>query len=257
MRRPQCGRHARVAGIGGWNRGRARQRQAQRLGKRRHRRGGAHGHAGAVAAGDAGLHRLPFVFGDDPGLLVGPVLPYVAARAENLAGPVAAQHRPGRHEDRRQVHRQRAHDRRRRGLVATAHQHDAVDRMRAQQLLHFQRQEVAIEHRRRLDEVLRQRQRRQFDREAARLPDAALHLLGAGAEMRVAGIDVGPGIDDRDHRLAHEVGVVVAHLQRARAMAEGAQVLGLIPAGTAQRTLLFVGQAGFLAFRRRSTGARC
>ena len=37
---------------------------------------------------------------------------------------------------------------------------------------------------------------------AARLPDAALHLLGALAEMRVARVDVAPRVDDRDDRLA-------------------------------------------------------
>ena len=33
-----------------------------------------------------------------------------------------------------------------------------------------------------------------------------------------------PGVDDADDRLAHELFVAIAHLQRARAMAEGAQV---------------------------------
>jgi hypothetical protein len=66
-----------------------------------------------------------------------------------------------------------------RGLVAAAHQHAAVDRMAAQQLLGLHRQQVAVEHGGRLLERLRQRHRRHLDREAARLPDAALHLLGA------------------------------------------------------------------------------
>ena len=83
-----------------------------------------------------------------------------------------------------------------RGLVAAAHQHAAVDRVGAQQLLGLHRQEVAVEHRGRLLEVLRQRHRRHLDREAARLPDAALDLLGALAEVRVAGVDVAPGVED-------------------------------------------------------------
>src|SRR3546814_3741010 len=41
----------------------------------------------------------------------------------SVAAPVAAQHRAGRHEDRRDVHAGRAHDQRRRGLVAAAHEH--------------------------------------------------------------------------------------------------------------------------------------
>ncbi len=98
----------------------------------------------------------------------------------------------------------------------------------------LQRQQVAVEHGRRLDEVLGERERRQLDRKAARLPDAALHFLGTRAEMRVAGIDVRPGIDDADHRLADEVVVVVAHLQRTRAMPERAQVGRAEPAVAAE-----------------------
>ena len=65
----------------------------------------------------------------------------------DLAAPVAAEHRPGRHEDRRQVRARRAHDQRRHGLVAAAEQHDAVGRIRAQRFLRLHRQQVAIEHR--------------------------------------------------------------------------------------------------------------
>ena len=89
-----------------------------------------------------------------------------------------------------------------RRLVAAAHQHRAVDRIGAQQLLGLHRQQVAVEHRRRLLERLRQRHRRHLDREPAGLPDAALDLLDALLEMRVARVDVAPGVDDRDHRLA-------------------------------------------------------
>ena len=92
-----------------------------------------------------------------------------------------------------------------RRLVAAAHQHGAVRRIRAQQLLGLHRQQVAIEHRRRLLERLGQRDRRHLDRKSARLPDAALHFLGALAEMRVARVDVAPRVDDRDHRLAEVI----------------------------------------------------
>ncbi len=128
----------------------------------------------------------------------------------------------------------RAHDQRRRGLVAAAHQHAAVDRIGAQQLLGLHRQQVAVEHRRRLLERLGQRDRRHLDREAAGLPDAALDLLGALLEVRVAGVDVAPGVDDRDHRLAGVVAAVIAHLRGARAVAERAHVLHAVPAVAAQ-----------------------
>ena len=47
-----------------------------------------------------------------------------------------------------------------------------------------------------------ERHRRQLEREAAGLQHAALHVLGARPQVRVAGIDVAPGVDDADHRLA-------------------------------------------------------
>src|SRR3712207_7849591 len=59
------------------------------------RSGGAHGHAGAVAAGDAGLDAEPVLLCDLPGAQLVPVFPAVGAGAEHLALPVAAQHRPG------------------------------------------------------------------------------------------------------------------------------------------------------------------
>ena len=136
--------------------------------------------------------------------------------------------------DRRQAHGDRAHDQPRRGLVAAAEQHRAVDRVRAQQLLGLHRQEVAIEHGRRLDERLGQRDRRQLERKAAGLQHAALHVLGARAQMRVAGVDVAPGVDDADHRLAAPVVGVVADLAQPRAMPERAQVLHAEPAMRAQ-----------------------
>ena len=142
--------------------------------------------------------------------------------------------RTGRHIDRRQAHADRAHDQAGRGLVAAADQHGAVDRMAAQQFLGLHRQQIAIEHGGRLDERLRQRHRRQFDRKAAGLQHAAFDVLGARAQMRVAEIDVAPGVDDADHRLAGQVGGVIAALAQARAMAEGAQIVDAEPAVAAQ-----------------------
>jgi hypothetical protein len=46
-----------------------------------------------------------------------------------LSRKVPSQHGAGRHEDRGDVHRGRAHDQAGRGLVAAAEQHDAVDRV--------------------------------------------------------------------------------------------------------------------------------
>ena len=171
---------------------------------------------------------------DVAGALLVPVFPGVRARAELLAAPVAAQHRPGGHVDERQPHRDRAHDEAGRGLVAAAHQHRAVDRIGAQVLLRLHREQVAVEHGRGLLERLRQRHARDLDREAAGLQDAALHVLGARLEVRVAGVDVAPRIEDGDHRLARPVVGVVAHLAQPRAMPERAQILDAEPAVGAQ-----------------------
>ena len=174
------------------------------------------------------------VVADMAGAFLVPVFPDVGAGAERVAAPVAAQHRAGRHVDRRQPHRDRAHDQAGRGLVAAAHQHRAVDRMAAQQLLAFHGEEIAVEHGRRFDERLGERHRRQLDGKAAGLPDAALDVLGALAQMAVAGVDLAPGVEDADHRLAGPVGAVVAELPEPRAMAERAQIVAAEPAVAAQ-----------------------
>ena len=69
---------------------------------------------------------------------------------------------------------------------------------------------------RRLHEGLAQRQQRDLHREAAGLPDAALDVFGAQAEMRVAGVGVAPRVEDGDDRLAgHVVGAEAGLLARA------------------------------------------
>ena len=172
--------------------------------------------------------------------------------AQDVAAPIAAQHRPGRHIDRRDAHADRAHDEAGRRLVAAAHQNRAVDRMAAQQLFAFHGEEIAVEHGRRFDEGLGKRHRRQLDRKSAGLIDAALHVLGAGAQMAMAGVDLAPGIDDADHRLADPIGAVIAELPQPRAMAERAQIVLAEPAIAAQ---LF-GQFSFAdVIRRRSPWA--
>ena len=226
--------HARMIGVRRRNRRRAGQREAQRLRDRHHGRGGPHHHAGAERARNAALDLVPFVVADAAGAFLVPIFPGIRARAQHGAAPIAAQHRPGRHIDRRHAHADRAHDQPRRGLVAAAHQHRAVDRMAAQQLFAFHGEEIAIEHGRGFDERLGKRHRRQLDRKAAGLIDAALHVLGAVAQMAVTGVDVAPSIDDADDRLADPVGAVIAELAQPRAVAERAQIVLAEPAIAAQ-----------------------
>ena len=210
-------------------------RHADRFGDRGHGGSRAHGHAGAVAAGDAGLDIDPVLVGDFAGAPLVPVFPGIRARAQRLALPVAAQHRARGQIDRGQIHAGGAEQQRRRGLVAAAHQHHAVDGMAAQQFLGVHRQQVAVEHGGRLQERFRQRQRRQFHRKAAGHQDAALDVIDPRLEMHVAGLRVRPGVEDRDDRAVLPLLRRVAHLHGARAMAEGAEIVGRKPARAAKR----------------------
>ena len=153
----------------------------------------------------------------------------------DAALPVAAQHRPCGEVDEGQPRADGAQHEARRGLVAAAHQHRAVDGMGADQLLRLDREQVAVEHRRGLDEVLRQADRRQLDRHPAGLKDPALDPLRPVAEVQVAGVDLRPGVEDRDHGLAGPVLRREPHLHRAGAVAEAPQVVLGEPARAAQR----------------------
>ena len=224
------GAHADVIRIRRGDGRRAGQREADGFGDAHHRRRRAHRHAGAVAACDAGFYLEPCLVAQAARTPFIPILEGVAARAEHFAAPVAAQHRAGRQVDERNAHRQRVHRQPGRGFVAAAHQHRAIDRVRAQQLFRFHGEEVAIEHRRRLDQALGQADGRQIERKATRLKHAALDVIDALLEVRVALVGVALGVDDRNHRLADPLFVRIAHLQHARAVAEGVEVVGREPA---------------------------
>ena len=87
--------------------------------------------------------------------------------------------------------------------------------MAANQLLGLHRQQVAVEHGRRLDEGLGQGNRWQLKRETTRLQYATFDVLHPLLEVGVAGVDVRPGVDDRNHGFARPVFGAVAHLHRA------------------------------------------
>ena len=169
------------------------------------------------------------------------VLPRQLPRSMGPAGMNTA----GRFIDRR------PHDERRRGLVTAAHQHAAIHRIRPQQLLRLQRQKIAVHHGAGLLERLGQRDRGHLDGKATGLPYPAFDLFGTLTEVRVTGIDIAPGVDDGDQRLAGVVLAGKAHLQRARAVAEGAQILGAVPAVAAE---LFGGFSGHWLTRGRLAG---
>ena len=117
-----------------------------------------------------------------------------------LAAEPAVEHRPARDHDRRDADRGRAHQERRRGLVAAREEHHAVDRVRPQRLLHVHRAEVAVHHRRRAQRALRRAEHRKLHRQAASLVDAVRHPLRKVAQVRVAGRELRPGVADADDR---------------------------------------------------------
>ena len=125
----------------------------------------------------------------------------------------------------------------------------------ADHLLGLHRQHVAVEHGGRLGEALVDRERGQLDGEAAGLEDAALHVLRPLAEVRVARVDLGPGVEHADDRLAHEVLLGEAELHHPRAVAEAAEVVGREPAGAAQ--LVYGALLARVVEHHCSSPARC
>ena len=187
-----------------------------------------------------------------PGATLFPIFDRVRTGAEHFAMPIAAQHRSGRRENSGNAGAGRAQQQAGRRLVAAAHQDDAVDRMGADQFLGLHREEIAIQHGRRLDVGLRQRERRQLDGKPARLQDAAFDVLDAGLEMRMALGEVGPGVDDADEGLAGIISRRIAHLVHARALPERAQVVAREPTGGAQVFGSFPRHGGLVVSRSGS-----
>src|SRR5579864_6982147 len=74
--------------------------------------------------------------------------------------------------------------------------------------------------------------------------------------MRVAGIDLAPGVDDADDRLAGPILGVIADLAQPRAVAERAHVVGPEPAMAAQILRTFTAGHSFRAPLIRSTDWR-
>ena len=85
-------------------------------------------------------------------------------------------------------------------------------------------------------ERLAERDRRQLEGEAAGLEDAALDVLHPLLEVRMALVDVRPGVEDRDHRLA---GVVQPARSPSAGSASGARTPQVVHAEPAVAAQLF------------------
>jgi hypothetical protein len=86
-------------------------------------------------------------------------------------------------------------------LVAAAHQHHRVHGLGPHHLLDVHGHEVAIEHARRLEEDLAERDGGELDGQAARRRDAALDRLDQLGEMAVTVVEAAAGVRDAHHRL--------------------------------------------------------
>ena len=206
-----------AARVGGGDRRGAGQRRAERLGHRR----SSCWRCPSCCSGRRSASSRPRSRGT-PRRVISPRVRMSEMRQRSVPEPtsssrqLAVQHRAAGHADRRQVDARRAHQLRRRRLVAAAQEHDAVERVGAQRLLDVHRHEVAPEHRRRLHHRLAERHRRELERQAAGLPDAALDVLGDDPQVRVAGRELAPRVADADHRAAVEdVGRIAAAVPAA------------------------------------------
>ena len=186
--------------MNGGDRGGAGQRHAERLGDRGHGRGRAHHRAGAGGGDEAALDLLDLGLAHAAGAVLHPELAAIGAGADAVLAPAAGHLRPADELDRGLAGAGGAHELRRHGLVAAAHQHDRVHRLGADHLLGVHRHQVAELHRVRRQRRFVQRDGRELEREPAGRRDAALDRLDQLGEVAVAGIEAAVGVGDADHR---------------------------------------------------------
>src|SRR6202040_666684 len=73
-----------------------------------------------------------------------------------------------------------------------------------------------------------------LDGKAAGLVDAALYVFRSRPQVAVASVDIAPGVDDTDDRVAAPVGAVKTELLQPRTVAERAQIVLAEPAVAAE-----------------------
>ena len=191
---------AQAVGMHRRDRGGAGQDQPERFGDAGHGRGGAHHRAGARGHREVALDLRNLLGADFAGAIARPEAAAVGAGAEPLALVPPGHHRTGDQHDRRPPGRDRAHELRRHGLVAAAHQHHGVHRLRADHLLGVDGHQISVFQAGRIEEHLAERHGREIDRQAARRQHAALHRVQQLREMPVAVVEAGAGVGDADHR---------------------------------------------------------
>ncbi len=185
----------------GRNGGGPGQDHAQCLGNARHGRCRTHDCTGAGRHGKLALDFRNFHVVDLTCPIARPEAPAIGASTEALAMMTPGHHRARDQHDRRQTRRDRAHQLRRHGLVAAAHQHRRIHWLRADHLLGIDRHEVAIFEARGTEEYLAQRDCRKRNRQCARGEHPAFDRLEQFGKMAMTIVEARGGIGDADYRL--------------------------------------------------------
>ena len=220
----RCFGRAQPIRVHGGNGGRPGQGHAERLREAGHGAGGAHHRAGSRGGGEPALDAVDLVLGYLSRPVAPPEAAAVRARAESLALPAPGHHGSGHELDGGHARGGCSHELGGHRLVAAAHEDHRVHGLGPHHLLDVHGHEIAIEHARRLEEDLAERDGGELDGQSARRRDAALDRLDQLGEMAVTVVEAATGIRDADHRLG-EARRRVAHGPRKGA----SEIEGKIP----------------------------
>ncbi len=210
----------------GGNRCGAGQDHAERFGDAGHGGCRAHHRAGAGGGGEPALDRRHLLGVDVAGAIARPKTAAIGAGAEPLAAMIAGHHRPRDQHDGGTAGGHRTHQLRRHRLVAAAHQHGGVHRLRANHLLGVHRHQVAILEAGRAQKNLAERNRGKLDRQCAGGEHAAFDRLEQVGKMPMAIVEPRLRVGDADHgprqhlaRIAHRLRERAPQIEREIAVA--------------------------------------
>jgi len=206
--------------------GGARQDKTERLGDTGHGGGGAHHRAGPGSDRELSFDLRNFLLGDVTRAIARPKTTAIGAGAESLAAVTTRHHRARHQHDRRPAGGHRAHELRRYGLVAAAHEHDRVHRLRPDHFLGIDRHQVAIFEARGAEKHFAKRDGGEGDRQRAGREHPALDCVQQFGEVAVAIVETRRRIGDADHglrqhrtRIAHGLREGAAEIEREIAVA--------------------------------------
>ena len=196
-----CLRRAQPVGVHRRDCGGARQDKTERLGDAGHGGGRAHHRAGPSGDCELSFDLRYFLLGDITRAITRPETTTIGAGAESLAAMAARHHGASHQHDRRPAGGHRAHELRRHGLVAAAHEHDRVHGLRPDHFLRVNRHQVAVFEARGAEKDFAQRDRGEGDRQRAGREHSALDRVQQFGEVAVAIVETGRRIGDADHGL--------------------------------------------------------